>query len=71
MGFEKLRLGHIILLPRLRIEMMASAEPAAEVICPVKGFVELTKGIFPVNSLSIARPSERSLLSVPVPCALI
>ena len=53
-----------------RMQITASTEPDALVVCPVKDFVDDTAGIFSGNSLLRAALSLASLLGVPVPWAL-
>ena len=49
----------------------AFIEPEALVVCPVNGFVEETGGMASPNTRLIAALYDESLLSVPVPWALI
>ena len=70
-GVCQFRLGHTApswIAKRLNI---ASTAEATAKVCPVKGFVELKSGTSSPKIRMRARPSERSLFTVAVPCALI
>ena len=67
----KFKLGKTILFWSAKIEYTASIAPAAARVCPVYVFVELNSGTSLPKTLKIARPSDKSLLIVAVPCAFI